>query len=64
MSVTTPPSDDFRQSSCMGKHPFSDRRLAEQVARRQNQRNDKAKVQPYRCGVCGQLHLGKPRRST
>lgn len=56
-------TQEKRMASCDGKHPFADFGIANQVAKRQNRNNDRAKVQVYRCPHCSQYHIGKRRRS-
>lgn len=51
-------ADEFeRQVSCEGKDGFTDLRRAQEVAERSRRRKG-TNVQPYKCVMCGNWHIG------
>lgn len=52
-----------RLAGCFGKHPFPTRRAAAEVAqRRPKRKDDRQRMEPYRCGHCRWWHIGRSNR--
>ena len=47
------PTPPWEQTQCTGKHPFADKGLALNVAKRQRRNRDGAHSAVYRCAFCG-----------
>lgn len=52
-------NDEFQQSSCAGKEPFTSPQDAAKAQRNQRKRH-KATLDTYRCKFCGAFHIGAP----
>lgn len=52
-----PEQPKAEQIGCVGKHRFSSRALAVEIAGKQSERR-KCKSEPYKCEACGGWHIG------
>jgi len=57
LDLTDPFWQHVVQPMCGGKHPFPDRRTAQEVCTRTNRRKDQ-RLSPYRCPHCDKWHTG------
>lgn len=58
------PLQPNKEATCVGKSTAPTMHLARKLAKKLNNKYDKAVVEPYKCRCCGKYHLGGNKQVT